>query len=329
MGLRILPALLLVSVLFAGCTAADHLKSQKRLVEGARELALAEKRERDAVLAFYKAPKTTAYQRATESVERPTPQAARVALAADAKTDYETATALGSGLERLDRISYLYRAAIKAWHSGAAGEELALDIQEKGREHCESPKGALRPPRDCGMFEFVVYLIAAEAATDRLFDQMLGRMYAQAEAIAEGRTPATKYSDADLVVVSDVVADYRTALAGSATIGSTQQGLAYEPASMTRLLKPFVDRQLLIYWCYASDARNRIETNVGHNDLRLKRANVDFAAISKVLTSKRNIEIGEKPQDYDNLCQVVRNRAADARAHALDLDENDAALPTM
>ncbi len=304
--LRYLLATLVVGGVLAGCTALDHLDSQKRLEQGVDSLFAAE--HRAYVLAKEGKGAAIAPDETFENSIGPTPEAARLALLADAKRDVAAVDGITADAGTLDRISYFYRAAIKVWHSGDAETGLAAEIAQKGKSACETvnpPQS--KPPRDCGMFDLVVPLTLAEAATDRYNDVELERLRA-------GATWPSDKKEPDLIAILN---DYRVAIAGDRVLDAQSHGLADVPTGKTGVLETFVDRQLAIYWCYASLAKLE-EENISASQDQHKQAASAYDAVTQAARARKPILVVDgNPVPY---CTALANKVAEARAKALGTD---------
>ncbi len=242
-GLRTFAIAALVTAL-AGCTAFSHRESIERLNSNYGALVEAE------TFAFEDLPDTATpgLEQAPEGIEPPQSLAeARIQLALDAQRDLEDANATFKDATEYDRVSALYRGALKAWHAGNAWEvapnESGVDrtkrdaILSDGKRRCDALKEVQKaPPRDCAVIAAARDLTAMEIAAANILDAHIAR-----------RRP-TAGTEARLATLFKGVRDIAGTLTASMTIPDKgDDGLAR-----------FFKRQRVLYLCHATRGMNEL-----------------------------------------------------------------------
>lgn len=143
--------------------SVDHFQSQARLEEGIARKIAAENAVRAAVAGNGQAGGPGA----------PLPDSiasARIALARDARTDFQQATARLASAPPADRISLLLNAGQKSLYAGREADAgLVTAIRDAGRQLCAAPD-ALAPVRDCDLIEVLPAMTALQQKRDIVFD---------------------------------------------------------------------------------------------------------------------------------------------------------------
>lgn len=254
-------------LLLAGCTAIGHIESQSMLEDGVRDLYAAQSNALAAVTATGGALDQAFAPQA--SITDLTPDGARQVLAESAQKDIDAVQDPTQSLQPLDKISYLYRASIKSWHAASAGASASTTSNTLGQQLCDQDDLPFRPERDCAMFELGQALNLAETASESLARTRLKAI--AAEGLSKDCT--NEPADTPQICARDAISlmqDIRAldaALVGPISRDGTLEDsrLAGAPASSSKLLKAFADRQMLIYWCQAVNARWLIYDRLGPN----------------------------------------------------------------
>ncbi len=217
----------------SACTGFSHRESQERLTDDYQALVEAEKvalvealragggASPDAALLLSAEPPRSLME-------------ARLRLALDAQQDLEASNAGFADASEADRISALYRAALKGWHAGNAWEDprpesglnpdTPSEVHRQGTARC-AELGAQAPQRDCAIIATGLELTAMEIAGSDIFDAHLARL-SKAE------------PDEDLVALRvEGVRDISQAMARLDAMATPQQ------------LSSFFDAQRLAYFC--------------------------------------------------------------------------------
>lgn len=226
------------------CTAFSHRESLDRLDSGYQALLDAEDRAYSAVSGSG----SIASLDAPVSLEpAPTLPEARIALALDAQRDLEAANGTFSDATEYDRVSALYRAALKGWNAGNAWEnapkETGVDpamlgrIHQAGKNRCTAlAKSASVPTRDCTVIGAAPELTVMEIAADNITDGQLQRLQ---------EAPAT---EARLAILFKGVRDISEMLTASNDI----------PAGTKEGLERYFTRQRVVYLCHATKGMDEL-----------------------------------------------------------------------
>ena len=207
----------------ASCTAISHRESIERLHDG-HEAKLAAERQELAVA-------SGAERGMANFEERPGAQPlmtlpdARRALARDAERDLEMAGTTFARASDEDRISALYRAALKAWYAGPeAAPELVTAVHRRGTTLCRN-LGARMPQRDCALIGIAPYLSAMEISASEIFRVDTEMLRAAPEPL-DARNAATLVAavrdlDQSMGLMDDEAADLPAAIRRFADIQKT------------------------------------------------------------------------------------------------------------
>jgi len=296
-------ATMLACLVLASCTASNHIQSQSRLDAGVANVFKAR------TVAYARAKSRAGQNASHDAGTVPTLLGAKTALAQDAANDLEVATSITSDLSTEDKISYLYRAATKAWHAGSDGDLIALNIYNAGVNAC-SELGDSAPPRDCAMLEAVVALTKAQRATDSIIEVQLKSLRGGVENLAP----------ADIKSLIESYASLKDAiLLKPAENGSplTRGMNELEVGKDNNILKPFINAQMLIYRCYATVARTVLANKSkpgtprrGANSLIVNRSASDSERMAlKNLLGAETMHLSDKITNG----RLALNNALDAR----------------
>lgn len=232
-----------------GCTATSHLDSQTALEQAVTDLYRAQG------VAFATAAQikgesslTAALSEAADSTVK-TPQDARMALGNLAAEDLKTAGDATNDLNRLDRISFLYRAVIKSWHAGSFGRETNITASSAGTQLCDVGGNAPRPDRDCDIFVVANALNAAETTQESLNEFRITVRTTQS------RDPGV----ADVINLVETIGTIQQAI-----IGLEKNSLA--GATISPVLRPFIDRQIMTYSCHALEVSSFLISLTNQNN---------------------------------------------------------------
>jgi hypothetical protein len=176
-------AVAVLAAAISGCTAFSHRESLERLNSGYNALVQAEDLASQGIAG---APQTDIAAGPPRLEPPQTLAEARIELALDAQRDLEAANGTFKDATEYDRVSALYRAALKAWLAGNAWmnapEDSGVDrakldrIHQEGKSRCEAlDKADKAPLRDCTLIEAAPELTVMEIAADNLLDVHLAR----------------------------------------------------------------------------------------------------------------------------------------------------------
>ena len=226
------PAVLAACLLLlaASCTALSHRESIERLQEGHQAKVEAERR----TLAIASGSGGVAVGN-LEEPPGPEPlmtlQDARRALARDAERDLEMARTTFARASDEDRISALYRAALKAWHAGPeADPDLVTTARKHGSALCRD-LGARMPQRDCAMISIAPYLGAMEASAAEIFRVDTEKLRARPEPL-------------DASHAATLVAAVRD-------LDQAMKLMDSQAAELPAVVRRFADEQKIYYYCWS------------------------------------------------------------------------------
>jgi len=227
--------LIVLAIALSACTSVNHIESQRRLQDGymakvqAEELALATARSASSG--------DLATAMTAENANVSSTEAARLALARDAERDLDAVKGQFSGAADEDRISALFRAALKAWHAGRAADPgLVTEISDLGGKTCAGLNDR-RPERDCQILGLARDLSVAQTAADTIFDLLVKRLSAPEQKLPTSDLADLVYSIDDIDNATGKIAEQAPNLAGP--------------------VRKFAEGQIILYWCHAVSGINQ------------------------------------------------------------------------
>lgn len=296
------PTMLILALgALAACTSAQHIQSQDRLDTGVEVLVAAERAEFEEAKRRGKGgPPTDMAFSASDELEV-SAFAARQALAEDALADVEAVSGILANADAADQVAAYYRAAVKAWHAGAAGGDHVASIVSGGRNACKTAEP--RPDRDCAMFDLLVALNTAESAADSINAQAVKRIRANRNYVVVAEVK-------ELVKALGVL---NRSLNVREAAGSQQNGLARLGTGSDDVMKPFVDRQVLVYWCYAVWANSEVAGSPDRNSGGEDYASAAKSSYEQITTAmeQRNLNLADlnRPTPLTR-CQAIASHLA-------------------
>ncbi len=216
----------------------SHISSKESLDKGLEARNAAEK----SAMAFSEEKVPTNLKGTLSLQDTSSLPSARLALAEDARRDYNKAVGPWTNASRADRISALLRSGQKMWFAGRAADlSLASKIAFEGKARCGKVT-EFRPDRDCALIQLMPFLTVLQYHRDGLLDLEIERKSRNSES-----DPAPAFTDAQAIeqTVSIVMMNKESVrLAGAPNEGRAD-------------IERFVKFQQITYWCAAVDAMAR------------------------------------------------------------------------